>query len=74
MQRKFQMKHAYLGTSFNEIQILDCLKNNQEKLKIKNVIYKVSNNNELSKIVAKDISEGKVIGWFQGKWNGDLEL
>ena len=68
VERKFQMKHAYLGTSFNEIQILDCLKNNQEKIENQKCNYsKVSNNNELSKIVAKDISEGKVIGWFQGK-------
>ena len=67
-ERKFQMKHAYLGTSFNEIQILDCLKNNQEKIENQRCNYnKISNNNELSKIVAKDISEGKVIGWFQGK-------
>jgi len=62
------MKHAYLGTSFNEIQILDCLKNNKEKIKNQKCNYnKVTNNNELSKIVAKDISEGKVVGWFQGK-------
>jgi len=68
VERKFQMKHAYLGTSFNEIQILDCLKNNQEKIENQKCNYsKVTNNNELSKIVAKDISEGKVIGWFQGK-------
>ena len=68
VERKFQMKHAYLGTSFNEIQILDCLKNNQEKIENQKCNYsKISNNNELSKIVAKDISEGKVIGWFQGK-------
>ena len=68
VERKFQMRHAYLGTSFNEIQILDCLKNNQEKIENQRCNYnKISNNNELSKIVAKDISEGKVIGWFQGK-------
>ena len=68
VERKFQMKHAYLGTSFNEIQILDCLKNNQEKIVNQKCNYsKVPNNNELSKIVAKDISEGKVVGWFQGK-------
>ena len=68
VERKFPMRHAYLGTSFNEIQILDCLKNNKEKIENQKCTYnKVSNNNELSKIVAKDISEGKVIGWFQGK-------
>ena len=27
----------------------------------------ISNDNELNKIVAKLISEGKVVGWFQGK-------
>ena len=67
-KRKFQMKHAYLGTSFNETQILECLEKN--KINIKNQkcdFEKISNDNDLNKLVAKEISDGKVIGWFQGK-------
>ena len=67
-KRKFQMKHAYFGTSFDENKIFDCLKNNEQKIELQKCTFnKISNDNELCKIVAKDISEGKVIGWFQGK-------
>ncbi len=62
------MKHAYWGTSYDNNQISDCLKKN-EKI-IENQKYSlrlISDNNELNKIVANDISEGKVVGWFQGK-------
>ena len=67
-KRKFQMKHAYFGTSYDETEILECLKNNEKKITQQNCTYnKISNDKELSQIIAKDISEGKIIGWFQGK-------
>ena len=67
-KRIFQMKHAYWGTSFNENQILECLKENHKKIENQRCTYKkISDDNELNQIVAQDISEGKVIGWFQGK-------
>ena len=67
-KRIFQMKHAYWGTSFNENQILECLKENHKNIEDQKCFYKkISNDKELNQIVAKDISEGKVIGWFQGK-------
>jgi carbamoyltransferase len=67
-KRIFEMKHAYWGTSFDNDQIFHCLKRNEKKIEDQKCSFKfISNNNELSKIVANDISEGKVIGWFQGK-------
>tara|TARA_A100001234_G_scaffold214896_1_gene219005 strand:- start:265 stop:2010 length:1746 start_codon:yes stop_codon:yes gene_type:complete len=67
-KRKFQMKHAYWGTSFDETQILECLENNKLNIETQKCIFeKISADNDLSKIIAKDISEGKVVGWFQDK-------
>ena len=67
-KRVFQMKHAYWGTSFNNSQILDCLKKYEKIIKNQKCSFKnISDNNELNKLVANEISEGKVIGWFQGK-------
>jgi len=67
-KRVFKMNHAYWGTSFNDNQILDCLKKNEKIIENQKCSFKlISKNNELNKIVANDISEGKVVGWFQGK-------
>ena len=67
-KRVFKMKHAYWGTSFNDNQILDCLKKNEKIIENQKCSFKlISDNNELNRIVANDISEGKVVGWFQGK-------
>ena len=67
-KRVFKMNHAYWGTSFNDNQILDCLKKNKKIIENQKCSFKlISKNNELNKIVANDISEGKVVGWFQGK-------
>jgi len=64
---RFHKKHAYLGPSFNNEFIskqLDYYKKdfNVEKCKISKSI----NNTDLSKIIANQIAQGKVIGWFQG--------
>jgi carbamoyltransferase len=67
-KRTFKMNHAYWGTSFNNDQIFNCLKKNEKNIEDQKCSFKfISDNNELNKIVAKDISEGKVVGWFQGK-------
>ncbi len=67
-RRKFQMRHAYWGTSFNEDQILSCITKNKENIEKQNCEYKnISNDNDLNKVVAKEIHDGKVVGWFQGK-------
>ncbi len=68
VKRKFQMKHAYWGTSFNEDQVLECINKNKKNIVEQKCKYQnISNDKELSKIVAKDIQDGKVVGWFQGK-------
>ena len=55
----------YLGTEFSNDEILSVLKNNVYKNK---VTYKfIENDTELFNSAAQLISEGNVIGWFQGK-------
>ncbi len=54
------MKSAYLGPEFSNTQIENYLK---EKL----IPYKFYEYNELLKISAKYLSEGKILGWFQGR-------
>jgi len=57
---KDQMKGAYLGPKFSEHHIEDQLK----KLKAK---YTKKNANEISSIIAKELSNNKTVGWFQGR-------
>ena len=62
------MKHAYWGTSFNDDEILECLnKSNQKMIDEKSTFKKVTDDQTLNSTVAKAISEGKVVGWFQGR-------
>ena len=55
-----QMKGAYLGPKLSEKNIEDQLK----KLKAR---YTKKSSNEISSIVAKELSNGKTVGWFQGR-------
>ena len=57
-QRYFQ-KHNYYGSSYSNNEVKKIL----DSYKIK---YSYAGKN-LSSIIAKSISEGKIIGWFQGK-------
>ena len=67
-KRSFQMKHAYWGTSFNDDEILECLnKSNQKMIDEKCTFEKITDDKTLNSTVAKAISEGKVVGWFQGR-------
>ena len=55
------MKGAYLGPEFNKKDILGIIRKY-------NAHYKYFEHfNELTKVVAEKISEGHVIGWFQGR-------
>ena len=56
---KTRIKDVYLGPSYSNNYIENVLKN------YKTVEYHKSNN--VSYDAAKLISEGKIIGWFQGK-------
>ena len=55
------MKGTYLGPSFSEKEVISMNK------KTKAVGSKFENFNLLSKTIAKKISDGNVVGWFQGR-------
>ena len=57
---KDQMKGAYLGPKLSEKNVEDQLK----KLKAR---YTKKSSSEISSIVAKELSNGKTVGWFQGR-------
>ena len=57
---KDQMKGAYLGPKFTEKQI----EHDLGQLKGK---YNKKTSNEISSIVAKELSKNKIVGWFQGR-------
>jgi carbamoyltransferase len=56
---KDSMKGSYLGPQFKESEI-------QNYLDSQEIPYQHLNENDLSKTVADDLKNGKVIGWFQG--------
>tara|TARA_B100000787_G_scaffold140589_1_gene109602 strand:+ start:373 stop:2109 length:1737 start_codon:yes stop_codon:yes gene_type:complete len=58
-KKRFTQRHNYYGPSFSNEEIKKTL----DDYKIK---YSYNKRN-LSSIIAKQISEGKIIGWFQGK-------
>ena len=57
---KDQMKGAYLGPNFNENII-------QKKLDGLKAVFKKKNSKEIISITAKELSNNKTIGWFQGR-------
>ena len=61
-------EHAYWGPSFTDDYTSNLLKSQSTRIKKENCIVKyVSKTNELTKMTATEISNGKVIGWFQGR-------
>ena len=60
IEYKDQMKGAYLGPKFDEISIEKNLKN------LKACFEKISSD-EISTLVAKELSRSKTVGWFQGR-------
>ncbi len=62
------MDHAYLGPSYNDIAVEDVLREYKEQLPDDDFFIMQSDSvEELTKKTARAISEGKVIGWFQGR-------
>ena len=55
-----QMKGSYLGPSFNENAI-------ENKLKELKAVFKKKNSKEIISITAKELSNSKTVGWFQGR-------
>jgi len=54
------MQGSYLGPSFNNDQV-------EEKLNSLGAQYEKLSENDLLEITSKNLSEGKTIGWFQGR-------
>jgi carbamoyltransferase len=66
--RDFVMEHAYWGPGFTEEEVEKLLKLRSEELeKNKCEIKKIENKDELCRETAKEIADGKVVGWFQGR-------
>ena len=57
---KDQMQGTYLGPKFNENII-------ENKLSWLKAVFKKKNSEEIISITAKELSNGKTVGWFQGR-------
>jgi len=66
--QRFYMEHAYLGPSFNNEEIEELLSKYKNQLLQEGCkVEKVDDEDSLCRHTAKAISDGKVIGWFQGR-------
>jgi len=66
--RNFVMEIAYWGPWFSEDEISEKLSVNGERLSKQDCkIEHVEDETKLCKLTAKEISNGKVVGWFQGR-------
>jgi len=67
-KRNFVMDHAYWGPEYSEAYVEDMLSTEKQRLTAENCnVLKIDNEDELCKMTAQAITEGRVIGWFQGK-------
>lgn len=57
--RFYEMKHAYLGRTYSEKEVVDALKKFEGK-----IVYRKSSS--VARDSAKLLSEGKILGWFEG--------
>lgn len=63
-QRKFVMNHAYWGPDFDDAKMHTEINANRESL---DSVEKIEDQNHLCKIIAQEIQNGKIVGWFQGR-------
>lgn len=67
-KRSFVLEKSYMGPEFSDEEISEALKVKQEELKREGCeITKSENIKKLCQRAAKEISEGRVVGWFQGR-------
>ena len=57
---KDKMKGAYLGPILKEDSI-------EKKLKSLKAVYTKKTSSEISKLIAKELANSKIVGWFQGR-------
>ncbi len=67
-KKKPKRVSAYLGKEYTELEISNEIKNYREVMELKNCSnYIFKTYDDVLKFTAKQISLGKIIGWFQGK-------
>ncbi|CAN5775870.1 carbamoyltransferase [soil metagenome] len=65
---RFYMKHALYGPEFSETEYATLLTEEAARISAANCqIIRFENTDELCRTTAQAISEGQVIGWFQGR-------
>jgi len=62
LSNRIENTNPYLGPSYSKSQILEDIKQFSDK-----IFYVEKQDNELIPLIAKQISEGMVIGWFEGR-------
>lgn len=68
MPGRFQMSHAYWGPTFSNAEIEKVIVDNRPQLNIENCrVEKIEKSEILFRKTARAISQGCVIGWFQGR-------
>lgn len=66
--RTFVMDHAYVGPQTSDDEIKALLDARQADIAVENcTVRRIDDEEELCKLTATAITEGKVIGWFQGR-------
>lgn len=66
--RGFQMQHSYWGPSYSRDVIAELLKEKADELnEVGCTVSELSDEQELCRRTSVAISEGRVIGWFQGR-------
>lgn len=66
--RSFTMDHAYWGPAFDQSQIMSLLESEHAQIaNARCTITDVADEPELCRRVATAISDGQVVGWFQGR-------
>ena len=67
-KRSFVMDHAYLGPHYSQAEITQLLCSSQSRIAESGCLVEtIKDEDELCSLTASSISEGKVVGWFQGR-------
>jgi carbamoyltransferase len=66
--RRFVMQHGYWGPAFDESHCREALRQRTRDLSERGcTMLKIDDEEELCRWTAERISEGKILGWFQGR-------
>ena len=67
-KRDFVMDTAYWGPQYTQVEVKAEVEKNKNELSNFNcIVERIDNDIDLCKKTAKEVSEGKVVGWFQGR-------